>query len=301
MTQPVRSRNQSRGRRRPPTGRGQARTQPRIVMPPPPVSPYGEVSRQAADNRRKAILAVLGAALLPALVVALLVGALVEWWLAPVLLVALTLAGAAGLWRAAATRALSMLDAVPLNRSTREAARLHNLVDGLCVVAGLTRPRVLVVDEEGMNALVVGTTAETAALVVTSGLVSGLSRIEMEGVVAHQLSHIRRGDALVAAVAAVTVGPLASFWSSLGARATAALLDDREEATDAAAVGLTKFPPALAGALEKMREHRVAPRNTTVDPLWDVAPRPSGLGADTVVAALTANRVEERIEALSEL
>jgi heat shock protein HtpX len=270
-------------------------------MPPPPVSPYGEVSRQAAHNRHKAIVAVLAAPLLPALVVAVVLGALIGWWLAPVVLVGLILAGAAWLWRAAATRALSVLAAAPLNRTSREAARLHNLVDGLCVVAGLPRPRVLVVDDEGLNALVVGTTAETTALVVTSGLVVGLSRIEMEGVVAHQLSHIRRGDALVAAVAAVTVGPLAAVWANLGARAAAALLDGREEATDAAAVGLTKFPPALASALDKMGEARVAPRHPAIDPLWDVAPQLSGFGRDQLVAALSANRVEERIAALREL
>jgi len=259
------------------------------------------MSRQAADNRRKAIAAVVLAPFWPALVIAVVLGAVVGWWLAPVVLVALTLGGAAWLWRAAETRALSVLGAAPLGRTGREAARLHNLVDGLCVVAGLPTPRVLVVQDEGLNALVVGTSPETAALVVTSGLVVGLSRIEMEGVVAHQLSHIRRGDALVAAVAAVTVGPLASVWSGLGARAAAALLDHREEATDAAAVGLTKFPPALASALDKMREHRVAPRNPRIDPLWDVAPQAPGSGPDPVLGALTANRVEERIEALTEL
>lgn len=301
MTQPVRSRNQSRGRRRPPAGRSGSRAQPRIVMPPPPPSPYGELSRQVADNRRKAMAAVLLAPLLPALVVAVVIGALVGWWLAPILLVGLMVAGAAWLRRAAATRALSVLDASPLHRAGREAARLHNLVDGLCVVAGLPRPRVLVVDDDGMNALVVGTTAETAALVVTSGLVVGLSRIEMEGVVAHQLSHIRRGDALVAAVAAVIVGPLASVSSGLAARAAAALLDGREEPTDAAAVGLTKFPPALATALDKMREHRVSARHPAIDPLWDIAPKAAGSGSDQVVGALVANRVEDRIEALSEL
>ena len=270
-------------------------------MPPPPVSPYGEVSRQLADNRRKAIAAVALTPLPPAAVVALVVGAVAGWWLAPIVLVAITVLAAGFLWRAAAGRALSLLRAQPLDRTSREAARLHNLVDGLCVVAGLPRPRILVVPEAGLNALAVGTSPEAAALVVTSGLVAGLSRIEMEGVVAHELSHIRRGDALVAAVATVTAGPLASVWPALGARAVAALLDGREEPADAAAVGLTKFPPALASALDRMRDHRIAAGHPVIDPLWDVAPSPSGTGRDAVVSALGANRVEERIELLSEL
>lgn len=270
-------------------------------MPPPPVSPYGEVSRQAANNRRRAVTAVLVAPVLPALVLAVVLGALLAWWLAPLVLVVLTLAGAAWLWRAASTRPLVRLGATPLGSATRRSARLHNLVDGLCAVAGLPRPRVLVLADDGMNALVVGTSADTAALVVTQGLVEGLSRIEMEGVVAHQLSHIRRGDALVGAVAAVTAGPLVAWWPALGSRAAAALLDGREEPADAAAVGLTKFPPGLAAALDKMAEHRIASRHPTLDLLWDVSPIPPTSRRDVLTAALGSNRVEDRVGALREL
>jgi Zn-dependent protease with chaperone function len=123
----------------------------------------------------------------------------------------------------------------------------------------------------------------------------------MEGVVAHQLSHIRRGDALVGAVATVTAAPLASMLPALGAKLTAVLIDGREEPTDAAAVGLTKFPPGLASALEKMRDHPIDRGHPAVDPLWEVPPAVPDSRRGGVLAVLTANRVEDRIQALREL
>ncbi len=307
MSQPVRSRH-PRGR---PPRKGQGGRRPRpsppareIAPPPPPaVSPYEVLSRQAVTNRRRARLAVGLTAAVPSLVLAVILGAGLGWWLAPIVLVVLTVAGAGGLWRLGPGVALRGLDLRPLEPIGREAARFHNLVEGLCAVAGLPKPRLLVLDDPSANCLVVGTRAEDTSLVVTNGLLPALSRIEMEGVVAHQLSHIRRGDAVVGAAAAVTVAPLTGLLPSLGDRATAWLLGGREAPADVAAVGLTKFPPGLATALDKMNSFRTAPSSPRLDLLWDVAPAPaSGSGRPGRAGpGRPGNSVEDRISALREL
>ncbi|MHB1911639.1 MAG: M48 family metalloprotease [Acidimicrobiales bacterium] len=307
MSQPVRSRN-SRGRPlRKSQGHGRPRpqSQTREVAPPPPpaVSPYEVLSRQAVANRRRARLAVGLTPALPSLVLAVVVGALLGWWLVPIVLVGLTAAAAAGLWRLGPGIALRDLDLHPLAPVGREAAGLHNLVEGLCAVAGLPKPRLLVLDDPSANCLVVGSRGEDTRLVVTSGLLPALSRIEMEGVVAHQLSHIRRGDAVVGAAAAVSVAPLSVLLPSLGARATTWLLGGREAPTDVAAVGLTRFPPGLASALEQMSSLRTAASSPRLDLLWDIAPEPAAGAVRPGRTGLRApgNRVEDRISALREL
>ena len=307
MSQPVRSRN-PRGR---PPRKGQGRGRPRpqapareIAPPPPPAeSPYEVLSRQAVANRRRARSAVGLTAALPSLVLSVVVGALLGWWLAPIVLVGLTATGSAWLWRLGPRVALRDLDLSPLAPIGREAAGLHNLVEGLCAVAGLPKPRLLVFDDPSANCLVVGTRAEDTRLVVTSGLLLALSRIEMEGVVAHQLSHIRRGDAVVGAAAAVSVAPLTALFPSLGARATAWLLGGREVPTDVAAVGLTKVPPGLASALEQMSSLRTAPSSPRLDLLWDIAPEPPAEVGRPGRTGLRrpGNSVEDRISALREL
>ena len=261
------------------------------------------LSRQAVANRRRARAAVGLTAALPALVLAVFFGLLLGWWLAPIVLVGLTAAGGAGLWRLGPGLALSDLDLRPLAPIGREAAGLHNLVEGLCAVAGLPKPRLLVLEDPSANCLVVGTRAEDTSLVVTRGLLPALSRIEMEGVVAHQLSHIRRGDAVVGAAASVSVAPLTVLSPSLGARATAWLLGGREAPTDVAAVGLTKFPPGLASALDRMSSLRTTASSPRLDLLWDIAPEPAAGTARSGRTGLRSpgNSVEDRISALREL
>jgi len=76
-------------------------------------------------------------------------------------------------------------DAIALNRNHARAApagefpRYHNLVEGLCIAAGLPKPRLFVVDDQGLNAFVVGRSPKHAAVVVTSGLLDALNRIEL--------------------------------------------------------------------------------------------------------------------------
>ena len=90
-----------------------------------------------------------------------------------------------------------------------EHPRLHNLVDGLCATMGLPRPTICVVESAVPNAMAVGRDPDSAKLVVTSGLDESLTLVELEGVLAHELVHIKRHDTVVAGVAVVATVPWA--------------------------------------------------------------------------------------------
>lgn len=112
--------------------------------------------------------------------------------------------------------------------------RLHNLVDGLCVTSGVTKPTLYVLDDAARNvATVVTAGGETpqAAMIVTSGLLEGLSRIELEGVLAQQLSHLRDGDVAVGTFVAALVA-LPGIGAVALPRVRAALDPDAEAWAD---------------------------------------------------------------------
>ena len=87
-----------------------------------------------------------------------------------------------------------------------EWPRLHNVVDGLCIAGGIPKPRLYVVEDDAPNAFATGRSPKHAAIAVTSGLMDKMSRIELEAVVAHELSHIRNYDTLVMTLAVTMVG-----------------------------------------------------------------------------------------------
>src|SRR5687767_15327371 len=89
-----------------------------------------------------------------------------------------------------------------------EHARLHNIVEGLCIAAGLPKPRVYVIDDAAPNAFATGRDPRHAAIAVTTGLLAKLDRVELEGVLAHELSHIKNYDILVSTLAVTLVGVL---------------------------------------------------------------------------------------------
>ena len=111
-------------------------------------------------------------------------------------------------------------DRIALARSSAlvaEAAdypRYHNLVEGLCVAAGLPKPDLYVIDDSARNALAIGRDPKHASLAVTTGLLDDLNRIELEGVLACELSHVKIYDTLlwtVAVVPSMLLGPLGRF------------------------------------------------------------------------------------------
>ena len=90
-----------------------------------------------------------------------------------------------------------------------EYARLHNLVEGLCIASGLPKPRIYIVDDPAPNAFATGRNPKHAAIAVTTGLLEKMNRVELEGVLAHELSHIKNYDILVSTLAVTMVGVIA--------------------------------------------------------------------------------------------
>lgn len=172
-----------------------------------------------------------------------------------------------------------------------EHKRLFNLVEGLCIAGGLLVPQLYVIDDPAPNALVVGRSTRTAAIAATTGLLATLDRIELEGVLAHELSHVRDDDILVATLAVPLVGGLAlvgdlalrSMWWNggrtrregdpadrtnplgyvgIGLLGTSTVLGPvmravvgrrRDPLADLSAVSLTRYPPGLIAALDALR------------------------------------------------
>ena len=112
----------------------------------------------------------------------------------------------ASYWKADAV-ALAVSRARPAD--PEQYRRLHNLVEGLCIAGGLPKPRVYVIDDPAPNAFATGRNPKHAAIAVTTGLLEKLNRVELEGVVAHELSHIRNYDILVSTLAVTLVGAVA--------------------------------------------------------------------------------------------
>src|SRR5512144_653604 len=122
---------------------------------------------------------------------------------------ALVLSGAlafASYWKADAV-ALAVSRAHPADPA--EYRRLYNLVEGLTIASGLPMPRIYIVDDPAPNAFATGRNPRHAAVAVTTGLLQMMNRVELEGVLAHELSHVRNYDILVSTLAVTLVGAVA--------------------------------------------------------------------------------------------
>ena len=113
------------------------------------------------------------------------------------------------LWVAIAYKAHQwMIDAVTQSHEVTRAQepRLYNLLENLCISRGVTMPRLKIMDSEGLNAFASGMTESQYAVTVTRGLLEALDDRELEGVLAHELTHIRNGDVRLMVVAVVIAG-----------------------------------------------------------------------------------------------
>jgi heat shock protein HtpX len=249
---------------------------------------------QVASNKRRSALLIAAFVALVVLA-ALAFNALIGYGVGGVL-VALVVAAAIAFvsyWKSDAV-ALAMSHARPADET--EYARLHNVVEGLCIAAGLPKPRVYVIDDDAPNAFATGRDPKHAAVAVTTGLLEKMNRIELEAVLAHELSHVKNYDILVSTIAVTLVGVIAllSDWAlrflwwggprhrddrnggSAGPQAILAILGfvlllvtpliaklmqlavcrRRESLADFSGVSLTRYPPGLISALEKLRDDR---------------------------------------------
>lgn len=272
----------------------------------------------AHARHRLVTLAVLQGALL-ALVVAVVLAALpvVSWYVG---LVGGVLVGALVLvwWsRSASARVLRALRSVPADEVRH--ARYSNLVDGLCLSFGVDRPDLHVLDTPALNAASVDG-RNGAHLICTAGLLERLDRVELEGVLAHELSHIRSGESAAATLAVALIGypllggggPVAGVLGALGDRLEPtrerlwswSLGPDRELDADRVAVGVTRYPPGLYRALQTIRDGDAGPADATpaTIPLWIEQPIPAaGPGPGRRGGSGLHPPIDERIDVLGEL
>lgn len=189
---------------------------------------------------------------------------------------------------------LSMSGARPADR--KRDFDLYTVTENLCIAAGLPKPRLYVIEDTAMNAFASGRDPEHSIVCATTGLIDRLERRELEGVIAHELSHIKNYDIRLMAVVAVLAGTIAfladMFMRSLwwgGSRRSRdndnsqlqgilmivgivlaivspiiatliqfAVSRKREYLADASAALLTRYPEGLARALEKLsKDHEV--------------------------------------------
>ena len=294
-------------------------------------------------NKRRSVLLIAGFVL-----VAVAVGAAAGFltgfgWAGS--LIALVIAGAVAFfsyWQADSI-ALSISRARPAD--PQEYQRLHNLVEGLCIASGLPKPRVYIIDDPAPNAFATGRNPRHAAIAVTTGLLGMMNRVELEGVIAHELSHIRNYDILVSTLAVTLVGAVAlitdlairMMWWNGGrvrregdhgdssnplaiigfvllilapiiARAMQATISRRRETlADVSACQLTRYPPGLISALEKLKKDTTVTHSasTATAHLWIEQPM-SGVGDRGRLASIhklfdTHPPLDERISLLREL
>jgi len=180
---------------------------------------------------------------------------------------------------------LSMSGARPV--TMEENGELYRIVENLAITAGLPVPRIYVIEDSAMNAFATGRDPEHGVICFTTGLLSRLERPEIEGVAAHELSHIGNRDTLISTVVVILVGFVAlladwfrhAAWFGFGGRddnrnshpamiilalvlsllaPLAAMLMQlaisrkREYVADASGALLTRYPEGLASALRKI-------------------------------------------------
>lgn len=102
---------------------------------------------------------------------------------------------------------LSMANAKEIEKA--DAPQLYNVVEEMALAAGVPQPRVMVLETDALNAFATGTRVSNGTIVVTRGLLNALSRDELQGVVAHEMSHLANLDTRYMVVVGVTVGLIA--------------------------------------------------------------------------------------------
>lgn len=229
---------------------------------------------------------------------------------------------------------LGISGAKPVDEKSNK--ELYRMVENLCIAAGLPKPKIYTINDSAPNAFATGRDPKHAAIAYTSGILDKLNRQELEGVTAHELSHVGNRDTLVMAVVSVLVGTIALlsdfFMRSMlfGGRdrdnkntlfmiigLVAAILAPiiatliqlavsrrREFLADASGVLLTRYPQGLASALQKISADRepLEAANRGTAHLYIVNPL-KGESAKAWLAGLfnTHPPVEARIKALLEM
>ncbi len=236
-----------------------------------------------------------------------------------------------------ASIALALAKAQPIEQKDNPA--LWHIVENLCVAAGLPMPKVCVTPERQINAFATGRDPQHAAVAVTAGALERLNKTELEGVLAHELSHVGNRDILVSTVAAVLAGIItlladvflrSLFWGGMRSRddrgggnglfillgivfsilapvgtmlIQLAISRRREALADASGVLLTRYPEGLISALRKIGADKtpMATARDSTAHLWLDNPFKGNQVSWWHKIWMTHPPIEERIKALSAL
>jgi len=161
--------------------------------------------------------------------------------------------------------------------------KLYNTVENLAITAGIPMPKVAIIHDQSLNAFATGRDYEHSAIAVTSGLLEKLTQTELEGVIAHEMSHIKNYDIRLMTIVVVLIGTIAlladmarfGFYSRdkktsgpimillivliivspiIGQLIKLTISRQREYLADASGALLTRYPEGLASALEKISQ-----------------------------------------------
>ena len=172
--------------------------------------------------------------------------------------------------------------------SRQNFLELHRIVENLAITAGIPKPKVFVISDQSLNAFATGRDPEHASLAVTAGLLEKLTKPQLEGVISHELSHIKNYDIRVMTIVVILVGIVSlvanlfmrwQFWGGgrdrdeggggnqiiallgfvvilispiVGMLIQLAISRKREYLADASGALLTRYPEGLASALESI-------------------------------------------------
>ena len=210
--------------------------------------------------------------------------------------------------------------------------KLFGLVQEVCIASGLKLPKIAIVADPAPNAFATGRNPEHALIAFTTGILDVMDRDELQGVIAHEMSHVANRDTLVSAVAATTAGAIAilsdvltrMMWFGGGRRnqnsnsnpllivfsllilvlapiaavlLKSAISRKRESLADATAVSFTRNPAGLRAALEVLARDStvVQQRSTSVAHIWIESPLD---GSSVSKLFSTHPPIQERIAAL---
>ena len=255
-----------------------------------------DIYAQRSSNIRRTWMLILGF-----LIVVIAVGYGISWYYGnpAVLYAAVAVAVATNFYAywASDKLVLSLNRARPASRE--EFFDFYTVTENLAITAGLPMPKLYVIDDPAPNAFATGRDEKHAVVCATTGLLSMLSRTELEGVIAHELSHVKNRDILVMTVAVVLAGFVAlaaniflrmSFWGGgrrdddrggnaifmvlaivgiilapLAAKLIELAISRRREfLADASGVLLTRYPEGLASALEKLGSYQAPLRHANL-------------------------------------
>ena len=213
---------------------------------------------------------------------------------------------------------------------------LHNIVEELCLASGLPKPRLYVIESAAPNAFATGRDPARASVAVTRGLLQKMSREELQGVLAHEMSHVRNLDMRFATIVGILVGTVALLcdwgwrsWRFRGGRRSSgrggaalvllalvlaifapiasrliqmAISRRRELLADASAVELTRNPGGLAAALRRIAADPAGLEgaNRATQHLFIVNPLKS-YGIDSSALLSTHPPIEARIRILESM